>query len=115
MGASCLLSTLIVKLKGQLCNAILYVSAESDKAKAIYVACRLSLFFCCREFPGEVDKIRVWFRDYKTPDGKPQNKFGFNDKAMNKEFTLGVIKETSEFYQKLLSGGTDNKKGLALK
>lgn len=69
---------------------------------------------CCREFPGEVDKIRTWFRDYKTPDGKPQNKFGFNDKAMNKEFTLGVIKETSEFYQNLLSGKTDAN-GLALK
>ena len=34
---------------------------------------------------------------------------------MNKEFTLGVIKETSEFYQKLLSGKTENNKGLALK
>ncbi|DBB11692.1 TPA: V-ATPase V0 sector subunit c'' [Trebouxia sp. C0006] len=68
-----------------------------------------------REFPGEVDKIRTWFRDYKTPDGKPQNKFGFDDKAMNKEFTLGVIKETSGFYQNLLSGKTENTKGLALK
>ena len=72
---------------------------------------------CCsyREFPGEVDKIRTWFRDYKTPDGKPQNKFGYNDKAMNKEFTLGVIKETSQFYQDLLTGKTENKKSLALK
>ena len=72
---------------------------------------------CCihREFPGEVDKIRTWFRDYKTPDGKPQNKFGYNDKAMNKEFTLGVIKETSQCYQDLLSGKTENKKSLALK
>ena len=61
-----------------------------------------------------MDKIRIWFRDYKTPDGKPQNKFGYDDKAMNKEFTLGVIKETSEFYQNLLSGKTDAK-GLALK
>ncbi len=69
----------------------------------------------CREFPGEVDKIRTWFRDYKTPDGKPQNKFGYDDKAMNKEFTLGVIKETSGFYQNLLSGKTENTKGLALK
>ncbi|KAA6424896.1 MAG: plastid division [Trebouxia sp. A1-2] len=68
-----------------------------------------------REFPGEVDKIRTWFRDYKTPDGKPQNKFGYDDKAMNKEFTLGVIKETSGFYQNLLSGKTENTKGLALK
>ena len=69
----------------------------------------------CREFPGEVDKIRTWFRDYKTPDGKPQNKFGYDDKAMNKEFTLGVIKETNGFYENLLSGKRENDKGLALK
>ena len=73
-----------------------------------------SVWMDCREFPGEVDKIRTWFRDYKTPDGKPQNKFGYDDKAMNKEFTLGVIKETSGFYQNLLSGKTENTKGLAL-
>ena len=78
-----------------------------------YVAGNVSA--CCREFPGEVDKIRTWFRDYKTPDGKPQNTFGYDDKAMNKEFTLGVIKETSGFYQNLLSGKTENSKGLALK
>lgn len=75
---------------------------------------KLAYLGCCREFPGEVDKIRTWFRDYKTPDGKPQNKFGYDDKAMNKEFTLGVIKETSEFYQNLLNGKTDAN-GLALK
>ena len=23
----------------------------------------------CREMPGELEKIRVWFRDYKKPDG----------------------------------------------
>ena len=34
--------------------------------------------------PGELDKIRIWFRDYKTPDGKPQNKFGFEDKCLDK-------------------------------
>ena len=36
----------------------------------------------CRQ--GELERIRVWFRDYKTPDGKPQNKFGFDDKCLDK-------------------------------
>lgn len=44
----------------------------------------------CRELPGELKKVLEWFRDYKTPDGKPQNKFGYSDKCMNKEFTMGV-------------------------
>ena len=35
-----------------------------------------------RVFPGVLEKIRVWFRDYKTPDGKPQNAFGYNDKCL---------------------------------
>jgi inorganic pyrophosphatase len=47
---------------------------------------------CCsclrREFPGELDRIRVWFRDYKTPDGKPQNQFGYDEQWQNKDFTL---------------------------
>ena len=25
-----------------------------------------------------------WFRDYKVPDGKPQNQFAFDGKAKNK-------------------------------
>ena len=40
--------------------------------------------------PGLIERIRVWFRDYKTPDGKPQNRFAFNDKPLNKEFTMQV-------------------------
>ncbi len=45
---------------------------------------------CGREFPGELERIRVWFQDYKIPDGKPANKFGFDNQPQNKEFTLKV-------------------------
>lgn len=68
-----------------------------------------------KHFPGELEKIRVWFRDYKTPDGKPQNKFGLDDQCMDKAYTMGVIEETSVFYQKLISGERENDKGLSLK
>ena len=68
-----------------------------------------------KHFPGELEKIRVWFRDYKTPDGKPQNKFGLDDKCMDKAYTMGVIEETAEFYNKLVSGERENDKGLSLK
>lgn len=67
-----------------------------------------------REFPGELEKIRVWFRDYKTPDGKPTNAFGYDDKCMNREFALKVIDETAEFYAKLKSGARANDKELSL-
>ena len=68
----------------------------------------------CREFPGELEKIRVWFRDYKKPDGKPENKFGFDDQYKNREYTLEVVKETHELYNNLKSGKRENSEGLAL-
>lgn len=67
-----------------------------------------------REFPGELEKIRVWFRDYKKPDGKPENKFGFDDQYQNKEYTLQVIQQTHELYNKLKSGKRENTEGLSL-
>ena len=48
-------------------------------------------FHLYREFPGELEKIRVWFRDYKTPDGKPENKFGFDNQYKNREYTLHIV------------------------
>ena len=64
--------------------------------------------------PGELEKVMVWFRDYKTPDGKPQNEYGYNAKCQNVEFTEDVIKETAHHYEKLKTGATKNEKELAL-
>lgn len=65
-------------------------------------------------FPGELEKILIWFRDYKMPDGKPQNKFGYNNKCLDKDFALKVIEETHEFYNKLKSGARENTEELSL-
>jgi len=67
-----------------------------------------------REFPGDLQKIMVWFRDYKTPDGKPQNSYGYDSKCMNKEFAKAVIAETHTFYKALKSGKRANTEELAL-
>jgi inorganic pyrophosphatase len=67
-----------------------------------------------KHFPGELEKIRVWFRDYKTPDGKPQNAFGYDNKCLDKKFTLGVLAETHGFYNALRSGKRANDKELSL-
>jgi inorganic pyrophosphatase len=67
-----------------------------------------------REFPGELQKVLEWFRDYKMPDGKPANKFGYDNKCLNKEFTMGVIHETHEAYTKLKSGARANTEELSL-
>jgi inorganic pyrophosphatase len=51
--------------------------------------------------------IREWFRWYKTPDDKPINSFGFDEKFLNVEETKKVIDETHEAWQKLRSGDTE--------
>jgi len=67
-----------------------------------------------REFPGELEKILVWFRDYKMPDGKPANAFGYDNKCLDKDFAMKVIDETHGFYNALKSGARENTEGLSL-
>ena len=67
-----------------------------------------------RVFPGELQRILEWFRDYKIPDGKPANQFGYDNKCLNKEFTLKVVEETHGFYNKLRSGARANTEELSL-
>ncbi len=94
---------------GELDWKVIAISAEDPKAADINDVEDVE-----KHFPGELEKIRVWFRDYKTPDGKPQNKFGLDDKCMNKAYTLDVIEETHEFYKALVSGKRANDEELSL-
>lgn len=53
------------------------------------------------------DGIREWFRWYKTPDDKPLNGFGFDEKWLDAKSAGEVIEETHEAWKKLRSGATD--------
>eukprot|EP00746_Dinoflagellata_sp_MGD_P033262 gnl/MRDRNA2_/MRDRNA2_179327_c0_seq1.p1 gnl/MRDRNA2_/MRDRNA2_179327_c0~~gnl/MRDRNA2_/MRDRNA2_179327_c0_seq1.p1 ORF type:complete len:351 (+),score=69.23 gnl/MRDRNA2_/MRDRNA2_179327_c0_seq1:121-1173(+) len=57
-----------------------------------------------------VSGIREWFRWYKTPDGKPLNRFGNEEKAFNKAQTLEVIAETHKAWKRLMNGETEHGK-----
>jgi len=48
--------------------------------------------------------IREWFRWYKTPDDKPLNGFGFDEKFLDVAETKKVIEETHEAWKDLRSG-----------
>ncbi|KAK3260041.1 hypothetical protein CYMTET_30987 [Cymbomonas tetramitiformis] len=52
------------------------------------------------ELPGAVGAIREWLRVYKLPEGKPENSFGLEEKAMPKEYAMKVIAETHELWAK---------------
>mmetsp|Transcript_14516 Transcript_14516/g.17657 ORF Transcript_14516/g.17657 Transcript_14516/m.17657 type:complete len:333 (-) Transcript_14516:68-1066(-) len=53
------------------------------------------------------DGVREWFRWYKTPDDKPLNGFGFDEKFLNAAETEKVIEETNEAWKKLKAGETE--------
>ncbi len=55
-----------------------------------------------------------WFRDYKKPDGKPENKFGYDSRCLDRAFALAVVEETHGFYNALRSGRRENTEGMAL-
>eukprot|EP00929_Paragymnodinium_shiwhaense_P040205 TRINITY_DN20_c0_g1_i2.p1 TRINITY_DN20_c0_g1~~TRINITY_DN20_c0_g1_i2.p1 ORF type:complete len:272 (-),score=74.69 TRINITY_DN20_c0_g1_i2:197-1012(-) len=60
--------------------------------------------------PGTISGIREWFRWYKTPDGKPLNAFGYEEKALSKSHALEVVAETHDAWKKLKAGKTDKGK-----
>jgi len=56
------------------------------------------------------DGVREWFRWYKTPDDKPLNGFGFDEKFLNKAETAKVIEETHQAWKNLKSGAAEKGK-----
>lgn len=57
-----------------------------------------------REYPGLIDKIRDWFKNYKTADGKPQNTFAFEERILDQQYATRVVQETNKAWKDLLSG-----------
>jgi len=54
--------------------------------------------------PGKLNEVFTFLRDYKVPDGKPQNTFAFNGELKDKEFALQVVEETYHEWKGLISG-----------
>jgi len=57
-----------------------------------------------KKMPGFLKATEEWFRIYKIPDGKPENRFAFNGEAKNKAYALKVIKEAHEAWRRLITG-----------
>eukprot|EP00932_Pfiesteria_piscicida_P009691 SRR837773.20461.p3 GENE.SRR837773.20461~~SRR837773.20461.p3 ORF type:complete len:208 (-),score=103.09 SRR837773.20461:195-740(-) len=60
--------------------------------------------------PGVVSGIREWFRWYKTPDGKPLNAFGFQERALGQAQALEVVAETHAAWRALVEGKAEQGK-----
>jgi inorganic pyrophosphatase len=58
------------------------------------------------KLPGVVSGIREWFRWYKTPDDKPLNEFGYDEKALPKAKSMEIIADLHKEWQNLYDGKT---------
>lgn len=67
-----------------------------------------------RLMPGKVDSIREWFRMYKTAEGKGENSYAFDGKAMDVEYTMKVVEDTHASWAGLRSGEIANEDDLWL-
>eukprot|EP00955_Chlamydomonas_euryale_P108730 365870-Chlamydomonas_euryale.AAC.12 len=94
---------------GELDWKVIAIAADDPKASKVNDVADVE-----KEFPGELQKIMEWFRDYKIPDGKPANSYGYNNECKDKAFTMHVIKETHEAYVHLKSGQRANDEDLSL-
>ena len=45
-----------------------------------------------RVIPGLIGVVREWLRLYKTTDGKPPNTFGLGERAMDRAYTMKVVR-----------------------
>lgn len=58
-----------------------------------------------RVLPGYIAVMREWLRAYKTVDGKPLNTFALDEKAVGRDYTMGIIQETHGYWQSLTASG----------
>lgn len=90
---------LITSLCSVACEQVIAVATDDDLAKE---------YNDIDDVPDAVkDGIREWFRWYKTPDDKPLNGFGFDEKWLDAKAAGDVIEETHEAWKKLRSGDTE--------
>ncbi|KJH49254.1 inorganic diphosphatase [Dictyocaulus viviparus] len=53
-------------------------------------------------FPGLLKATVEWFRIYKIPNGKAENKFAFNGEFKDRDYAHKVISNTNEFWKSLI-------------
>eukprot|EP01116_Phalansterium_solitarium_P003788 TRINITY_DN1460_c0_g1_i1.p1 TRINITY_DN1460_c0_g1~~TRINITY_DN1460_c0_g1_i1.p1 ORF type:complete len:294 (-),score=55.10 TRINITY_DN1460_c0_g1_i1:126-908(-) len=63
--------------------------------------------------PGRLKEAFEFLRDYKIPDGKPANKFAYDNAPRDKAFALNIIHETYEEW-KQAANGAEAPKGIVV-
>ncbi|KAG5848381.1 inorganic pyrophosphatase 2, mitochondrial [Anguilla rostrata] len=92
---------------------VIVINAEDPDAPALN-----SIEDVRKKRPGHLEATVDWFKKYKIPDGKPENKFAFNGQFKDKDFAMEVIRSTHEHWRALVqkqdNGGEINCKNLSV-
>lgn len=56
------------------------------------------------KYPEVIKEIREWFRSYLTPDGKPSNTYGYEEKALPRAMANAVISSNFDAWRQLRNG-----------
>ena len=88
---------------------VVVIPADNPKASKISDAAGAE-----KEFPGELNAIYEWFRDYKIPSGDPPAEFGYNNTCVDGDLLTEVLNSTHANYNALVSGARDNTEDKAL-
>jgi len=57
--------------------------------------------------PGKLKEVFEFLRDYKKPDGKPENQFAFKGELKDRKFALAIVDENHEEWRKLIQTGNE--------
>ena len=57
-----------------------------------------------RAMPGLVHATFSWFRTYKVPDGKDENKFAFRERIQSRQYAVEIVNECHQSWKKLVAG-----------
>ncbi|KAJ8271802.1 hypothetical protein COCON_G00106610 [Conger conger] len=92
---------------------VIAINAEDPDAPALN-----SIEDVRKKRPGHLEATVDWFKKYKIPDGKPENKFAFNGQFKDKDFAWEVIKSTHQHWRALVlkqnNGGEIDCKNLSV-
>jgi inorganic pyrophosphatase len=94
---------------GELDWKLIAIRKEDPKAPQVH-----NLSDMEEHFPNLLHEVREWFRLYKTAEGKGENTYAYNGKALDVTFALQVVRDAHESWRKLKSGERANDEHLAL-
>jgi 3'-phosphoadenosine 5'-phosphosulfate synthase len=94
--------------EGETDHKIIVLRSDDPHFKSINTVRDLDKYY-----PHTVKRLVDWLKNYKTSDGKPQNKLTSDEPTTPAE-AMAIIDEVSEFYRKLVSGETVSPEGYQL-